>query len=531
MARSSKGKARRKRHKHATPPEPVRCSENHYLQSTNSPCQAHLTLQQEARNTEGRNLWRPGTLFRHQAVQFVSGGELQPEHEYRLGTPAVDIIHDESAFTAETAKTNTPDRMEREAADISVQFSSTPQDSSLKRQTLGGKQNETRGNRDAEDDHAENLLYEEIDVLADYIANIDSDYCDLNRAYGSIQSLPTKAYDPKPGGQYPVSGEHDVVAGHGKREIYHPGSSYVRRFEEMSSSSELDGIENPSQEGKGYFISRNNYKPEYSMFASATAFADALDWDTFYDLGIMDVDKPSPRKKWKGKRRSLPPEFSDSELGRELTIAWQNDREKKKAKKKKREDLRSRGQLGRPLGGVDLKAKYSNGMALDDLKEEICLFLQSSKISLPLPPMTKQRRKLVHELAHSLSLNSQSRGKGNSRFPILHKTSRTLQYTHRTISQVNQIFTRNLKHKARKSWGQNITKPSRVSRHHPDGSVSYMDGDIVGASAPEIGVENKGRAMLEKMGWSTGTALGASNNKGILLPVPHVVKNSKAGLG
>jgi hypothetical protein len=58
-----------------------------------------------------------------------------------------------------------------------------------------------------------------------------------------------------------------------------------------------------------------------------------------------------------------------------------------------------------------------------------------------------------------------------------------------------------------------------------------MDGDVVGASAPEIGVENRGRAMLEKMGWSTGTALGATNNKGILLPVAHVVKNSKAGLG
>jgi hypothetical protein len=58
-----------------------------------------------------------------------------------------------------------------------------------------------------------------------------------------------------------------------------------------------------------------------------------------------------------------------------------------------------------------------------------------------------------------------------------------------------------------------------------------MEGDIVGGSAPEIGAENKGRAMLEKMGWSTGTALGAINNKGILLPVAHVVKNSKAGLG
>lgn len=58
-----------------------------------------------------------------------------------------------------------------------------------------------------------------------------------------------------------------------------------------------------------------------------------------------------------------------------------------------------------------------------------------------------------------------------------------------------------------------------------------MEGDVVGASAPEIGVGNRGRAMLEKMGWSTGTALGASNNKGILQPVAHVVKNSRTGLG
>ena len=63
------------------------------------------------------------------------------------------------------------------------------------------------------------------------------------------------------------------------------------------------------------------------------------------------------------------------------------------------------------------------------------------------------------------------------------------------------------------------------------GAASYMDGDVVGASAPEIGAENRGRAMLEKMGWSTGTALGAADNKGILQPVAQVVKNSRAGLG
>jgi len=37
--------------------------------------------------------------------------------------------------------------------------------------------------------------------------------------------------------------------------------------------------------------------------------------------------------------------------------------------------------------------------------------------------------------------------------------------------------------------------------------------------------------MLEKMGWSTGTGLGAVNNQGILQPVSHVVKTTKAGLG
>jgi len=62
-------------------------------------------------------------------------------------------------------------------------------------------------------------------------------------------------------------------------------------------------------------------------------------------------------------------------------------------------------------------------------------------------------------------------------------------------------------------------------------AVSYRDGEIVGATAPELGTDNKGRAMLEKMGWSTGTALGALNNKGIMLPVVHIVKTTKAGLG
>ena len=62
-------------------------------------------------------------------------------------------------------------------------------------------------------------------------------------------------------------------------------------------------------------------------------------------------------------------------------------------------------------------------------------------------------------------------------------------------------------------------------------ATKLQEGEIVGASAPELGQENKGRAMLEKMGWSKGMALGAFQNQGILEPVAQVVKLSKAGLG
>lgn len=143
--------------------------------------------------------------------------------------------------------------------------------------------------------------------------------------------------------------------------------------------------------------------------------------------------------------------------------------------------------------------------------------------------MDKKYRKLVHEIANAVSLKSQSRGSGSSRFPVLYKTSRTPKFTERNISDIERAFSKgrirgNLAGKA----SQSATKGRRGG---PGAAASYADGDIVGASAPEIGAENKGRAMLEKMGWSSGTALGAHHNKGILHPVAHVVKNSRTGLG
>ncbi|RAH53872.1 R3H and G-patch domain protein [Aspergillus piperis CBS 112811] len=268
-----------------------------------------------------------------------------------------------------------------------------------------------------------------------------------------------------------------------------------------------------------------------SFFASATAFADALEFDPYYGFDIMDFNRPSVKKKSKGKGRSLDISLSDSELESELINAWQNDRAKKKARKQKREELRSQGLLGRGRQNPSLKDKYSNGIGTEDLRSEIRHFLLSPRNSLALPPMSKQHRKLVHELANVLSMKSQSRGKGSSRFPIVNKTSRTPAYSSKTISQMERILSNGRGQRGLKSRDSKPSKPSKSRRGRTDATVSYMDGDVVGGSAPEIGAENKGRAMLEKMGWSIGTPLGSMNNKGILQPVAHIVKNSRAGLG
>ena len=144
--------------------------------------------------------------------------------------------------------------------------------------------------------------------------------------------------------------------------------------------------------------------------------------------------------------------------------------------------------------------------------------------------MDKSLRRLVHELAERLDLRSKSSGSGRQRYPQLYKTSLTQVFDKLSVQEIDSLITRSTR---RRSKAPAVGK-SFVARYKGRGKTSaavYRDGEVVGAEAPELGLENKGRAMLEKMGWSKGTALGASNNKGILQPVSHVVKTTKAGLG
>jgi len=112
-------------------------------------------------------------------------------------------------------------------------------------------------------------------------------------------------------------------------------------------------------------------------FPSATALAAVLDQDPYNGFDIMDQERPSLRKLPKGRRGKLPIELSDSELEQSLQMAWDNDRSKKKVRKQKREELRAQGLLGKKAK-LDTKAKYSEGMSVEEVKEEIRNFLSSS---------------------------------------------------------------------------------------------------------------------------------------------------------
>lgn len=133
--------------------------------------------------------------------------------------------------------------------------------------------------------------------------------------------------------------------------------------------------------------------------------------------------------------------------------------------------------------------------------------------------MEANRRETVHRFASKLGLNSKSRGSGKDRFIVLSKTTRTIAYSEDAFDNLAQQKRFRFHTKPRAGAGGGTYKV-----------VSYKDGEQVGASAPELGPENRGRVLLEKMGWSKGTALGALDNKGILTPITHTVKTTKAGL-
>ncbi|PWW80639.1 hypothetical protein C7212DRAFT_290507 [Tuber magnatum] len=282
--------------------------------------------------------------------------------------------------------------------------------------------------------------------------------------------------------------------------------------------------------------------PSTGHFPSASWMADAYE-----GFDVMEWDRPSlTKRKGKGKQHAL--NLSDSEQEAELQASWAKDREKKKIRKQEREARRAEGMLGKKAQTTnkrDSNAKFLEGITMEELKHKIQIFLENDIQCLTLPPMDKKNRKTVHHIAMAFNLKSKSFGSGKTRFPTLFKTSDSTIYEEDS-ARVAQIM-RTEKFLAPPDIGGGGRRGGggkRGGRHGGGGGgvagrarsgaggvVRHKEGDIVGAGAAELGGDNRGRIMLEKMGYKPGMALGATNNKGIIVPLAAVVKVGKAGLG
>ncbi|CRG83258.1 Protein SQS1 [Talaromyces islandicus] len=385
-------------------------------------------------------------------------------------------------------------------------------------------------------------------ILADYVANMDSQYALPDDSSGddlSDDQSELSDEDPvkmrraiafgqkntrKPKGALPENELPDLINSEptGKEAT---GSQDDSTDDEQSDDSEVSV-------SLSDLISYSQRRPPKDLRAKnmtqklprTNAYDDFLDYEKFADFDIMDLERDSLHKKKKKKKgHKLDFDLSDSDLEMQLQEGWERDRNKKKAKKREREQLRAQGLLGKR----SKPSAEGAGITMEEVKTQVKGFLLSSADTLDLPPMDKKQRRVVHELANAVSLKSQSRGKGSTRYPVMYKTARTPNFNGKHSVKLDKILSQSRFVKIGNMRPRNYDKEPKKGKNiqRSKGDFGYTEGDVVGGSAPEIGANNKGRAMLEKMGWSSGTALGALNNKGILQPVTQVMKNSRAGLG
>jgi hypothetical protein len=167
-----------------------------------------------------------------------------------------------------------------------------------------------------------------------------------------------------------------------KQEELGLGSDEVLLYE---GDDAMDG--DPELEEEGFLVntafalssrSRPKSKRARGDFPSASLMADVLEQDPYNGFDIMDTERPSLKKKSKGRRGQFPVEISDSDLESQVRATWEADRRKKSEYKKARQESRAAGTLGKAPGDKpNLAIKYSDGFTMEEILEEIRVFLIS----------------------------------------------------------------------------------------------------------------------------------------------------------
>ncbi len=133
-------------------------------------------------------------------------------------------------------------------------------------------------------------------------------------------------------------------------------------------------------------------------------------------------------------------------------------------------------------------------------------------------------RQIVHQMASIFDIKSKSKGPATNRVLTLEKVPGMSSSIRR--ADVDRIVAQR---KFVLRLNNIVHGPDRSEKSLYSQATKLKDGDIVGKDAPEITAENRGHAMLSKMGWTQGTGLGAQRS-GVQMSVEARVKTTKFGL-
>ncbi|KAM5533732.1 hypothetical protein V8D89_012605 [Ganoderma adspersum] len=243
----------------------------------------------------------------------------------------------------------------------------------------------------------------------------------------------------------------------------------------------------------------------------------------FDDL-LLDTTQPAKRRKDKGD--DLPPELREQ---------WEKDRQKKAENKQKRALERMKlaadplavhkgGKKGRKAmlaAGRTAEGLPNRIVDLVTLEQQIRRFLADidGRDTMVLPPCDKETRKRIHDIAGAFNLKSQSKGKGDSRYTTLTKTSKSgLGVKEGKIRAIMKKATNG-------TWDG----PRNGDWKGKANLAKHREGEEVGKGAAKIDGSNIGFKMLAAMGWSDGDRIGLSG--GLDAPLTAIMKKTKLGLG
>ena len=243
----------------------------------------------------------------------------------------------------------------------------------------------------------------------------------------------------------------------------------------------------------------------------------------------MEYETKSLDTVGKGKKKRLLVDESlalDPDMRQLLQDKFATRRDAKIKKRRTKEDFISEENKN----SNDLLKKYQYGLHVQNIRDEFELFLGGNREVLIFPPLDPHGNKTIKKFANHYNMKSANAGAGKQSHVVVIKTKKTRAYmpNYNLINQLTRqrpIFMRiDVKQDTEKRVGTTETHRVKAKFH-------VKEGEIVGESASEIGRENIGRRLLEKLGWTQGESLGAHGNKGISEPLMARVKKSKTGLG